>query len=94
MNKIEYKTVEFFSCPLCGFGKPINKKIKGGIKFNIDFEKNGVIQIREVRGRKGFPIVKRIKIKDMVNDENYKEILKELTIQVEKLYNYLKRELK
>jgi len=89
-NKIEY-----FCCPICGMSKVLNKKIKGRIEFNINFENNGIIQIRESGGYKsGFVIIERIGVKEALKKEEYKEIVENLTAQVEKLYNYLKKEMK
>lgn len=86
--------VMYFSCPLCGFNRPLNKYLSGDVKFiNIDLDRFNVLVTRVGGGLgSGFFRVdeKSFLLREVKQMPEYRELLDQLKEQCTKILEVLK----
>ena len=90
----EGREVQYLTCPLCGFNRPVIKYLKGRIKLtNIDLDRMFVLVTRAGGGREsGFYRIdsKSILLKDLKDKAKYRDLVSQIRIQSKRILDVLK----
>ena len=99
-----YKETIMICCPMCGLNRPLVKtgawaesrgreiaKAKGVVRFDVDLDDAEIIQVRQMKGRKGLPMLRGegLKLCELKDNEDYEEIVDQIRRQAHRIVEIL-----
>lgn len=99
-----YKETIMICCPMCGLNRPLVKtgawaeskgreiaKAKGVIRFEVDLANAEIVQVRQMKGREGLPMLRGqgLKLAELKDNPDYQDIVNQIRNQVYRILEIL-----